>query len=289
MSEVLANLTKNLAAIVGEIPAWYQEPMFWYFPVGANVVAFSAFVIMAVPLTLLALWNPPRVRPFWIQSRRSASHHRIVRMSVKQLLINFSILILFSVLSWPVLRLTGIHVGPLPAWYIIAGQVLLFAVLDDFLYYWLHRKMHTNPFLYRKIHTVHHRIPTPLAISGNYMHPVEFLLISSMILIGPILVGAHVVTLYIWVVVRQWEAAEQHSGLQFSFHPAHWLPFYDGAVFHDFHHSKFYGNYAGLFSWTDTLFGTRSKRYDEYMRNRRTELTVVESVESQSTIKSIKV
>ena len=183
-------------------------------------------------------------------------------------------------LSWPVLRLTGIHAGPVPPWYVIGGQVLLFAVLDDFLFYWLHRAMHVRPFLYRKIHTVHHRIPTPLAISGNYMHPLEFLMISSMILIGPILVGAHILTLYIWVVVRQWEAAEQHSGLQMAWNPAHWLPFYDGAVFHDFHHSKFYGNYAGLFSWTDSLFRTRSKRYDEYLQSKRTELTAVESLDS---------
>lgn len=280
----MQTITNFITETAREIPGWYQEPLFWLFPVASNVIALAAFILMAVPLTVLVIWNPPWLQKYYIQSRqaanvrerRSSSHHRTIRISVKQLLINYSILIVLSCLSWPVLRLTGIHVGLIPPWYVIVAQIVLFAVLDDFLYYWMHRTMHLNPYLYKKIHTVHHRITTPIAISGNYMHPIEFLLISTMILIGPILVGAHIVTVWIWVVVRQWEAAEQHSGLQFPWNPMHWLPLYDGPVFHDFHHSKFFGNYAGLLSWTDTVFGTRSKSYDAYLKSHAAELTVIE-------------
>lgn len=258
-------MSESLPQIFETVAGWYREPMFLYFPVFANLIALSAFCIMAAPLTYLAIRNPEWARKYRIQERRLKSYDGIVNDSVKQLLLNFLLMLILSVLSWPVLRLTGIHTGPLPPWYVIAGQVLLFTILDDFLYYWAHRFMHVNPWLYRNVHKVHHRVTTPIAITGNYLHPVEFVMISSMVLIGPVLLSAHIVTVWIWVVVRQWEAAEQHSGYSFPWNPLHWLPFYDGPAFHDFHHTKFIGNYAGLYNWTDTVFGTRSAKYDEYI------------------------
>ena len=79
-------------------------------------------------------------------------------------------------------------------------------------------------------------------------------------LIGPLLVGAHVVTLYIWIVLREWEAAEGHAGYDFPWSPTHLMPFSDGATHHDFHHAKVKGNYAGFFPWTDAAFGTLVRR-----------------------------
>lgn len=38
----------------------------------------------------------------------------------------------------------------------------------------------------------------------------------------------------------------------------HFLPFWAGADFHDYHHMAFVGNYASSFRWWDALFGTDS-------------------------------
>ena len=92
---------------------------------------------------------------------------------------------------------------------------------------------------------------TPWSITGHYMHPVEFVLTGTVMLIGPLLVGAHVVTLYVWIVFREWEAAEGHAGYDFPWSPTHLIPFSDGATHHDFHHAKVKGNYAGFFPWTN--------------------------------------
>jgi sterol desaturase/sphingolipid hydroxylase (fatty acid hydroxylase superfamily) len=96
-----------------------------------------------------------------------------------------------------------------------AAQVVFFVYLDDFLYYWFHRGMHGR-WLYKHVHGWHHRIVTPWAITGHYMHPVEYSLTGTVALIGPLLLGSHVVTLWVWFAFRQWEAAEGHCRLRVS-------------------------------------------------------------------------
>ena len=133
----------------------------------------------------------------------------------------------------------------------------------------MHRGLHESRWLFKNVHSIHHRIMTPWAITGNYMHPVEFVLTGTVMLIGPLLVGAHVVTLYIWIVLREWEAAEGHAGYDFPWSPTHLMPFSDGATHHDFHHAKVKGNYAGFFPWTDAAFGTLCAGYAEHLEKRK--------------------
>ena len=92
---------------------------------------------------------------------------------------------------------------------------------------------------------------------------------GMVMLAGPILLGSHVVTLYVWIIVRQWEAAEGHAGYDFHWSPTRLIPFSDGATHHDFHHAKVIGNYAGFFPWWDAAFGTLSKGYAEHLSARR--------------------
>jgi hypothetical protein len=101
--------------------------------------------------------------------------------------------------------------APGPSPWELAWQVALFVYLDDFLFYWMHRALHQG-WLFKRIHSVHHRIYTPWAITGHYMHPVEFVLTGSLMILGPLLVGSHLLTIFAWIVVRQWEAAEGHCG-----------------------------------------------------------------------------
>lgn len=247
--------------------ALYRDPLFAWFPLGATVVSVLAFLLFAAPLTWIAWRDPSALRRWRIQPRR-AGGKPVVLPSVKLWLLNNALQLVLVVAAWPLLRLSGVHLGPWPAWYVVVGQVLLFVYLDDFLYYWMHRAMH-RPWLYRRVHGLHHRVPAPWAITGHYMHPVEYLLTTGLMLVGPLLVGAHVVTLYVWIVVRQWEAAEGHCGYDFPITPSKLIPGSHGAAHHDFHHSKRHGNYGGFLPLADRLFGTYAKGYAEYRAGRR--------------------
>ncbi|HEY1013028.1 MAG TPA: sterol desaturase family protein [Herpetosiphonaceae bacterium] len=253
----------NLDALL----ALYREPMFWIFPVGTVLLSTAAFALFAAPFTWIA-WKRPRwAEPYRIQER-SGQGDRIIGPSIRYFTLNGLVLLGSLVLTWPVLRLSGVHAGPLPPWYVMLAQVLLFIYLDDFLFYWMHRALHTR-VLYKRIHATHHRFNVPWAIAGNYMHPIEFLAIASLVLVGPVLVSAHVMTIWIWVIFRQWEAVEGHCGYDFPWNPLRWLPFHEGAAFHDFHHSTFRGNYAGFTSLWDGVFGTLSPGYEAHMAAQR--------------------
>ena len=249
------------------IAAWYQEPLFWWFPVGSIAVSIVAFMVYAAPLTWLAWADVAWARPFRIQSR-PPREQQLVAASIGWWLVNNVCLAIATVAAWPLLRQTGVHMGPWPPWWVIAGQVLVFVYLDDFLYYWFHRGMHAR-WLYKRVHGWHHRIVTPWAVTGHYMHPLEYVLTGTIALVGPLLLGAHVVTLWIWFAVRQWEAAEGHCGYDFPWSPTHLFPGSDGARHHDVHHARVRGNYAGFFPIWDRVFGTFAKGYAELLATSR--------------------
>ena len=235
----------------------YSDPRFFTVPVLASLISIAAFALFAGPMTWLALNEPAWLAPRRLQKRRP-DPAKVIVPSIKRWLTNNAILTVGLVLTWPLIRLSGVHTGPLPSALELVGSLLLFILVDDFLYYWMHRAMHTT-WLYRRVHIVHHRHRTPWAISGHDMHPIEFVATASLMMLGPLLLGSHVVTLYLWVVLRQWEAAEGHCGYRLPLTAA--LPFSDGAAHHDAHHAHFKGNYAGFLPHTDRLMGTLARGY----------------------------
>lgn len=246
----------------------YADPMFLLFPLATQAVAMASFALFAGVLTAIAAIEPAALRRYRIQRQRPRPQE-LVGPSIRSWVWNNVWNLLAFVALWPALRLvSGIHAGPLPPWWIIAAQVLFFVYLDDFLFYWFHRGMHTR-WLYKRVHAWHHRILTPWAVTGNYMHPLEYGLIGAVALVGPMLLGVHVVTLWIWFVVRQWEAAEGHCGYDLPWTPTHFLPSNDGAIHHDVHHERVKGNYAGFFPLWDRVFGTLARGYGEELAARR--------------------
>ncbi|GJY38957.1 sphinganine C4-monooxygenase 1-like protein [Tanacetum coccineum] len=58
-------------------------------------------------------------------------------------------------------------------------QVIIAMFVMDTWQYFLHRYMHINKFLYRHIHSQHHRLVVPYAIGALYNHPLEGLLLDT--------------------------------------------------------------------------------------------------------------
>jgi plant 4alpha-monomethylsterol monooxygenase len=257
MDSVIDTLKSTLAI--------YEDERFFFIAVCSTLLSIVSFLAFALPWTWVAYKNPESLKKYRIQGRDFPVKRWLVP-SLQRFALNNLVSFLGVVLSWPLVRHSGIHTGPLPAWYVIVAQIACFIVLDDFLYYWMHRTLHT-PWLYKHVHSVHHRITTPFALTGNYMHVIEFMLTSTLVMTGPALLGAHVVTMWLWIVFRQLEAADGHSGYDVPWNPALLVPFYKGPVYHDFHHRRFFGNYAGFFAYLDKLFGgTYSKGYEDYRR-----------------------
>ena len=251
-------------------------------------ISMAAFLLVAIPLTIIAWQDPVALRKYKIQSK-PFEMKKFLLPSISRIIINNIILASLLVLVWPLLKLTGVHNGALPVWYIIIAQLVFFVLLDDFLYYWMHRYMHENKWLLKHIHSVHHRIHNTCGINGNYMHWVEYSLTATLTLVGPMLIGAHIYVVYLWVILRQVEGADGHIGYDIPWNPAHLLPIYEGPVYHDFHHAKFKGNYAGFLPYLDKYLGkTHIPAYLHYLQQKKNGLTPIEIEDSVKHAKTLK-
>lgn len=239
--------------------AW-QDPLFMAFAVGSTLVGMGAFLFFAIPYTVVAALDPPALRRYKVQDT-PFPWREWLWPSLRQMALNNALVFGGLVLLWPLLLpALPFHLGDMPAWYVVVLQLVFFVLLDDFLYYGTHRAMHRG-WLLRHVHSVHHRIRHTCAINGNYMHPIEYMATVTLLMIGPFIVGAHVHVIWLWLVIRQFEAADGHAGYVFPWNRAKLLLGYEGAGYHDFHHAKYTGNYAGFLHVWDRVFGTYAKGF----------------------------
>jgi sphinganine C4-monooxygenase len=131
-------------------------------------------------------------------------------------------------------------------------------VLDGWQYAW-HRYMHLNRFLYRHIHSWHHRLVVPYAFGSQYNHPVEGLLLDTLggalaFVVSGMSPRASIFFFSLCTV----KGVDDHCGL--------WLPgnlfhlfFWNNTAYHDVHHqlrgSRFNFSQPFFVTW-DKLFGT---------------------------------
>ena len=152
---------------------------------------------------------------------------------------------------------------PFPPWWKMAYQIAIFFVMEDTWHYWNHRLMHESKFLYKNIHKIHHQYSAPFGLAAEYASPIEVMMLGLGTVGSPILYCAltgdlHILTVYLWIVGRLFQAIDAHSGYEFPWSLHHFLPFWAGADHHDTHHEKFIGNYASSFRWWDYIMCTET-------------------------------
>jgi len=177
---------------------------------------------------------------------------------------NVSVLSVITAFSLWYVADMGLFDTTVPTWWLALAEVVAIFVIDDAWFYFIHRRMHENKFLMRKIHNIHHRAITPFPLEYIYVHPLEwfagslgsFLGLLAIILIMP----GHEVNVYaFWIygALKNLHEIDIHSDVR-SF-VSNKFPFLFATEQHDLHHSKVKGNYASMFNLWDKVFGTTLK------------------------------
>ena len=135
--------------------------------------------------------------------------------------------------------------------------LLIILFFDDTFFYFLHRLMHENKYIYNKVHKIHHRANSPIPIDYIYVHPLEWM--SGFI--GPFigilaLGGVDIYTFWLYLFFRNFHELAIHSGIVTS-RFSNIVPFYGTNEHHDLHHAKRNGNYASTFIVWDKVFKTK--------------------------------
>lgn len=119
----------------------------------------------------------------------------------------------------------------------VLWQVAVAMVIEDMMFYWSHRTLHTVPWLYTHVHKVHHQYTHPVTQASEHAHPLEFIFGNLVPVIVPaILLKMHLFTAAFWVGLRIFVSAEEHCGYAFPWSPVRLLPFQASVEGHDFHH-----------------------------------------------------
>ncbi|CAN8074611.1 unnamed protein product [Agarophyton chilense] len=192
-----------------------------------------------------------------LQPEKPNSVPALKNCSARLIVNHFCLVLPMIMLTHPIMDLMGAKhsVDSLPTPSYLAFQVFMFFVIEDFVFYWGHRALHT-PFLYKKVHHIHHEHSAPFGLAAEYAHPFEVVFLGVATLAGPMLFAPHLLTLYVYLALRCVQTVECHSGFDFPWSLNRWFPLYGGAYFHDHHHRIHSGNYSSTFTWVDAVFGT---------------------------------
>jgi methylsterol monooxygenase len=152
--------------------------------------------------------------------------------------------------------------APFPPIWKMFIQICICFAMEDTWHYWTHRALHYGP-LYKSIHKMHHTYSAPFGLAAEYASPIETAILGLGVIGSPIVLltitgDFHLFTMYIWIILRLFQAIDAHSGYDFPWSLRNFLPFWAGADHHDLHHEKFIGNYASSFRWWDYLLGTEA-------------------------------
>ncbi|PHR28244.1 MAG: hypothetical protein COA38_12405 [Fluviicola sp.] len=147
----------------------------------------------------------------------------------------------------------------LPSIWVFIGQVLFVFIIDDVWFYFMHRYMHHNKYLLKKVHSIHHRAHPPFPMEYLYTHPFEWMLGT----IGPFLgyifiilvMPLNIYAFWTFALLRNLHEIHIHSDLKLPLLKN--IPFVSAVEDHDLHHAKLNGNYASTFRIWDRIMKTR--------------------------------
>ncbi|KAF8413048.1 hypothetical protein HHK36_001023 [Tetracentron sinense] len=228
---------------------------------------FLAFSLVPLPLVFMELKNLKNIDKYKIQPKLRLSSADVFRCYKEVMRIFLLVVGPLQLVSYPTVKFVGIRTGlPLPSGWEIFLQLLVYFVVEDYGNYWIHRLLHCK-WGYEKIHRVHHEFTAPIGFAAPYAHWAEVLILGIPSFLGPALVPGHMITFWLWIVLRQVEAIETHSGYEFPWSPTKYVPFYGGAEHHDYHHyvgGQSQSNFASVFTYCDYIYGTdKGYRYQK--------------------------
>lgn len=119
--------------------------------------------------------------------------------------------------------------------------------------YWMHRTLHTNKFLYKHVHMLHHKYNSAHTLTpwaSIAFHPLDGILQASpyvaMLPFIPVHYLTHIIMLFFTAI---W-ATYIHDAMDWN------VGAIMGSKYHTIHHTHYIYNYGQVFVWCDQFFGT---------------------------------
>jgi lathosterol oxidase len=152
--------------------------------------------------------------------------------------------------GWTMVYHTVAEIGGWP--YYIAYMVLYFALVEIGIY-WMHRTLHTNKFLYRHVHMLHHKYNKPETLTpwaSIAFHPLDGMMQACPYVLALPLVPCHYLTHFFLLFFTAIWATYIHDAMDWNIEPIM------GSKYHTVHHTHYIYNYGQVFTFCDRIWGT---------------------------------
>uniref|UniRef100_A0A7S2X6M2 Fatty acid hydroxylase domain-containing protein n=1 Tax=Lotharella oceanica TaxID=641309 RepID=A0A7S2X6M2_9EUKA len=119
--------------------------------------------------------------------------------------------------------------------------------------YWMHRKLHTNPFLFKYIHSLHHKYNTPDYLSpwaSIAFNPLDGIMQACPYTIVMMFWPCHYITHFVMLFLTAIWATNIHDTLVGDTEPLM------GSKYHTVHHTHYNCNYGQYLVLCDYMWGT---------------------------------
>ncbi len=139
-----------------------------------------------------------------------------------------------------------------PVW----QQLIVIILIADLAYYWAHRTVHRNGFLWR-LHAIHHSSRKLDVLATFRSHPIDLVLTRGVSIILPLALGFDTAAIVLYVGIFHWHGLFVHSNTRLRFG---WLEYIIATpAWHRWHHADMGEascNYAGQLAIYDLIFGS---------------------------------
>ena len=152
--------------------------------------------------------------------------------------------------GWTRVYHTVQEIGGWP-WY-IASMVFYFALVEIGIY-WMHRTLHTNKFLYKHVHMLHHKYNKPETLTpwaSIAFHPLDGMMQACPYVLVLPLAPCHYLTHFCLLFFTAIWATYIHDAMDWNIEPIM------GSKYHTVHHTHYIYNYGQVFTFCDRIWGT---------------------------------
>lgn len=239
------------------------------------IITGRYFLIAGLFYFIFYVWFPAK----WKERKINKKEYKKgqLKKEIKWSLITsilFSVTGTFTIILWQK-GYTKIYTDPaLYGWWYLPASLVIYMLLQETYYYWIHRWMHL-PSVYRIIHKIHHDSKIASPFTAFSFHPAESMLQAVFLPILFLVIPIHYYVIIIQLTIMTFSSVINH--LDIEIYPKSsrntWSKWVIGATHHSQHHQQFTYNYGLYFTFWDKIKKTESplfkKAMDEVLSSKR--------------------
>jgi lathosterol oxidase len=148
---------------------------------------------------------------------------------------------------------TYYYIDQIGGWGFYALYLVIYLSIVEVGIYWMHRTLHTNKFLYKYIHALHHKYNKQITMTpwcSIAFNPLDGILQASPYVIALFIVPMHYFTHIFLIFFSGMWATNIHDAVWGDSEPIM------GAKYHLVHHTHYHYNFGQFFIFCDYIFGT---------------------------------